>query len=291
MALQDEGFCAALSFRMAADLTNPIIAYQAVLVLVGAVLLWRYFISPSSRMRRGPSPLPTWEGQPSDLLMFLLLVIAGAILGGLVAASASRMLKVHGDAATLVAGAGAQFGMFLGVAGYASYSPQYRWQARQSFGTIVGSGFVTFAIACPILYATSYAWETLLQLFGLPAEPQDLIRMFADAKSPKLMTGLIVLATVVAPIVEESIFRAGIFRFLRTRAPRALALLLPAVLFAALHVDWSTLTGFASFAPLLVLALIFSVAYEQTGNIATTMIAHALFNLNTIILILAGATS
>lgn len=277
---------------MAADLMmNPIVVYQILLVLVGAVLLWKYVISPASRLQRGPSPLPAWEGQPSDLLMFLLLVIAGAILGGLVAASGSRMLKIHGDAATLVAGAGAQFGMFLGVAVYSSFSPQYRWQAKQSLGTILGSGFVTFAIACPILYATSYAWETLLQLFGLPAEPQDLIRMFAEAKSPRLMTGLIVLATVVAPIVEESIFRAGIFRFLRTRAPRSLALLLPAVLFACLHVDWSTLTGFASFAPLLVLALIFSVAYERTGNIATTMLAHALFNLNTIILILAGAAN
>jgi membrane protease YdiL (CAAX protease family) len=34
--------------------------------------------------------------------------------------------------------------------------------------------------------------------------------------------------------------------------------------------------------------VIFSLAYERTGRIAVPIIAHGLFNLNTIILILAG---
>ena len=36
------------------------------------------------------------------------------------------------------------------------------------------------------------------------------------------------------------------------------------------------------------LGVVFSIAYERTGHIATTMIAHSLFNLNTIMLVLVG---
>ena len=91
-------------------------------------------------------------------------------------------------------------------------------------------------------------------------------------------------SVVVAPVTEELIFRRGLFRWLRTRLPRPAALLLPAVLFAALHAN------LASFPALVVLGVIFSLAYERTGRIGTSIVAHALFNLHTILLVLAGVT-
>ena len=100
---------------------------------------------------------------------------------------------------------------------------------------------------------------------------------------------MIVLAVVVAPLTEELVFRAGLFRFLRGRVPRWLALVGPSLVFAMLHVDWSTLQGLASLAPLVVLAVVFSLAYERTGHIGTPIVAHACFTLNTIFVILSGA--
>jgi membrane protease YdiL (CAAX protease family) len=55
-------------------------------------------------------------------------------------------------------------------------------------------------------------------------------------------------------------------------------------------VSWGTLDGLASFVPLIVLAVIFSIAFERTGEIGTAMLAHSLFNLHTVILLLAGVT-
>jgi membrane protease YdiL (CAAX protease family) len=40
-----------------------------------------------------------------------------------------------------------------------------------------------------------------------------------------------------------------------------------------------------------VLAVIFSLAYERTGRIGTAIVAHALFNLHTVVLIFAGVTN
>jgi membrane protease YdiL (CAAX protease family) len=44
----------------------------------------------------------------------------------------------------------------------------------------------------------------------------------------------------------------------------------------------------ASFAPLVALGVVFSLAYERTGRISTSIIAHALFNITTTVLVMAG---
>jgi membrane protease YdiL (CAAX protease family) len=139
-----------------------------------------------------------------------------------------------------------------------------------------------------LLIATAAVWEFALKKLGLPVDRQDLIGMFANADSPWLLAVMIALAVVIAPLNEELVFRAGIFRYLRTRIPRWAALLLPALTFAALHVNWQTWQGLASLAPLVVLAIVLAIAYERTGNIGTSIVAHACFNLNTIAVILSG---
>ncbi len=267
----------------------PALEYtEYALALLGLVLLWRFVVSPSARVKTLPSPLPVWHGDAVEILLFVLFVFVGTSVAALAAGSLVKWLGSTGDTAALLTGAGAQLGMLAGAAVFASRSPSYRTQGKCTASAIALSGVTTYLILLPLLLATNHVWELLLRALHVPVEPQDLIRMFAQAQSGKFIVALTVLATVVAPITEEAIFRAGFFRFLRTRLPRAIALGLPALLFAALHVNWQTLEGFPSFAPLLVLALVFSLAYERTGHIGTTMVAHALFNLNTIVLIFFG---
>ncbi len=270
------------------SLSYAAIVLEVVLAAIGLLLLVRYVVAPRARLNAGPSPLPAWQGEPLEFLLFLGCVVFGTFAFAVVSGVLLKRVGISGDHATIVAGAAAQFGMLAGVLTFAATVPHFREHAKIGLGKILKSGAATFAISLPILEATSKGWELLLDHFGVPAEKQDLIRMFAEAKSPWFLGALIMLATVIAPVTEELVFRAGIYRFLRTRAPRFLALLVPAVIFASLHVNWSTLEGFASFAPLLVLAVLFSLAYERTGNIGTAIVAHALFNLNTIVLILCG---
>ena len=52
--------------------------------------------------------------------------------------------------------------------------------------------------------------------------------------------------------------------------------------------NWKTLGGLSSLPPLVLLAVIFSLAYERTGRIGTPIVAHALFNLNSVLVILSG---
>ncbi|PTY00349.1 CPBP family intramembrane glutamic endopeptidase [Opitutus sp. ER46] len=266
----------------------PMLVFEILLSLGGLVLLWRHVASPAARLNARPSPLPAWKPEITELLILIAFVTLGMFIASFGANLLIRANGLRGDIAIVAGGAAAQIGMLLGVIFYAARCPGYRRQAEIGLGRILRSGVVTFLIAMPILHATGQAWDLLLRLFGVPAERQDLIRMFLEAESGWQITSLVLLAVAIAPVAEELIFRAGLFRFLLTLAPRFLALLLPGVFFAALHVNWVTLEGFASFLPLLVLSLLFSLAYERTGHIGTVIVAHALFNLNTIAMIFCG---
>ncbi len=140
-------------------------------------------------------------------------------------------------------------------------------------------------ISLPLIGGIGLAWKTILEFFGHAASEQEMVDLFRNADDPALLGFMIFLAAVIAPVTEELIFRAGIFRYLRTRMPRALAFVLPSLLFAFLHGNVTALV------PLFALGVFFAYAYDRTGNIAVPMIAHALFNLNTIVLVMAGVTA
>jgi hypothetical protein len=143
-------------------------------------------------------------------------------------------------------------------------------------------GLLVFLVSMPLVTGVALAWEWILQTLGLPTERQELVDLILQSKSPALLGSLAVMALVVAPVAEELVFRAGIFRFLRTRAPRWVAFGVSAGLFALLHANWM------SALPLFLLGLVFAVSYERTGRITVPMFAHALFNLNTLLLVLSG---
>lgn len=256
---------------------------------IGCVLLWRHVLSPAARSRRAAPALLEWNARPSDFLALLLFVTLGGFSLGLIAGSLVKVFDLTSDAAMVFNGAAVQAGMLAGLALHRSASRPAE-PPRLRAPAVFVTGATTFVMAIPLVIASAKLWELALKGLGLPVEKQDLINLFLRTSSPGLLAAMIGLAVVVAPLTEELIFRGGIFRYLRTRLPRPLAFLLPALIFAALHVQWTTLGNIASFAPLTVLALIFSVAYERTGHLGTVIVAHALFNLNTVALIFAGVS-
>ena len=255
------------------------IAVELVILFVGCLLLWRHGLSPATRQQ--PYALATWDLKTSDFLLFIWLVVCGGLLVQVVAVPLLKLAQLEATANLILAGAAFHAGMLLGFALFHRLRKTAAAPAVERPGAIA-AGFATFAIVLPVITAASLTWQYLLNLLGIDAQPQDLVGLFADAKSVPLLALMIAVATLLAPITEELVFRAGFFRYCRGRMPRWAALTLPSVLFAGLHAN------LASFVPLALLGVVFSLAYERTGRIAVPIIAHALFNLNTIILILAG---
>ncbi len=158
----------------------------------------------------------------------------------------------------------------------ASRAPALPWliALRYAAGTLL--------VVLPLLAAISLGWNFLVEKMHLPNAPQDVIAIFANTRSPLVITGMLLVACVLAPIYEELLFRAGLYRFCRQKLGRGWALLISGICFGALHAN------VAGFVPLAMLGMGLALAYEATGSIRVPIIAHGLFNLNTVLILLSG---
>ncbi len=264
--------------------SNTAIALAIEIALLGGglVLAWRLAASPAARAQPAAPQLQPWPVPTAEFMRFLLLVICATLAGNFLGTLALALRPVGTDTRALVLTGFSQAGMLAGLAAHKVTAERLAWRDLAVRGTDLMAGAATFLISLPFVTTTNLAWRGLLQAAGLTLEKQELVSIFAHARSPLLLGAMVVLATVTAPASEELLFRGGFFRYLRTRLPRWAALVAPACLFAALH------QHIASFVPLVALGVIFSLAYERTGRIATVIVAHGLFNLHTIVLILCG---
>jgi membrane protease YdiL (CAAX protease family) len=129
----------------------------------------------------------------------------------------------------------------------------------------------------PVIWIASFAWSgflTVLQRQGIIDEfpPQELIKLFTAGGDPTAMTLLVICAVVLAPIVEEIIFRGGIYRFLKSQTTLLPAQILSGVFFAVMHGNLMSLL------PLVVVGIFLARVYERSGNILVPMCFHACFN-------------
>lgn len=141
-----------------------------------------------------------------------------------------------------------------------------------------------FASGIALVIITGRIWEFILNLLaeaGLasPAMPQELVEIFAKGETGVVQILLIVLAVAVAPVTEEFIFRAGIYRFLKGRFSARFGLVVSSLLFAAMHYNA------LSFIPLFLIGMLLCRSYERTGNIYVPIGFHALFNANSVLLL------
>lgn len=285
---------------MTADqLKYLVVGFEFLLQGAGLLLLIRLFVDPAQRARLKQPRLPAWDIPVSEFFVFLALLFAGMLSANVVVGFLVKAMGVDGDLGLILRSASTQLGMLVGyfffsrrqlaLARERELPPVAAPQADQP--GIFSSGGATFLMLLPIVSAVVALWQALLKSTSLPIEKQDIVDMFKKADSPWTVAVMIAMAVVIAPVVEELVFRAGFYRFLRTRVRHALALFAPSLFFAALHVNWQTLAGLYSLAPLVVLAVFFSLAYQYTGRIGTVIVAHALFNLNTVLVLFSGASN
>lgn len=274
-------------------------ALELLLLLGGTALLVWLLASARERQRwLSTNALPHWGVTLPEFGLLTLMVMAGGfagqILTQIVFASVIAKATEQAGLQIFLYGAGLQGGMLAGWLLfprareflYSDYgtapAPLHRPGLRPSPITDVRAGVATLLVALPVLTAVSLLWVELLRSLGLPDAPQDLIAIFAKTQSPFVIIGMLLVACVLAPLAEEMFFRAGLYRFTRQKLGRAPALLINAVCFGALHASWG------AFLPLAALGVIFALAYEATGSIRVPILAHCLFNLNTIVIVLAG---
>jgi uncharacterized protein len=141
--------------------------------------------------------------------------------------------------------------------------------SKISLKRAVSTGIVLLLAATPLIGVA----EGLTQGFlGRESSKQEIVDMFTNSHTIGERVAIIVLAVVVAPISEEFIFRFFIYGVIRRYFGVGAGLIFNGLLFAAAH------THLPSAAPLFVLGVCFTLAYEWSGSILVSMAMHTLFN-------------
>ncbi len=281
---------------------SAVLGLQMVLLLAGcAILAARVRSLPARFVGIAPNRLTSSPFRASELFLGAAFAFGGAMIFHIVVSFiASRWFPAPADGSLgrfhALTGAGVQLGALAGL-GHAWF-----WHLRPSrrgdepiAGTAAPvtspalstagafrEGGLAFLALLPVVWLVNLGWQGLLSRLDIPAPPQDLVALFARSGDTPSLVIMLVLAVLIAPVTEEIVFRIGLFRWIRTRSLRGVALFLPAAGFALLH------GNLAVSLPIVVLAVCLALAYERCGHPLVPITAHALFNLNTVLLILAG---
>jgi membrane protease YdiL (CAAX protease family) len=138
------------------------------------------------------------------------------------------------------------------------------------------TGFLALALTAMLAMALA------LSPFLHNREPpqKDLMDLLTGTHDPWMISVLFLLATVAAPLFEETLFRGTLLPWLGHRLGKGLgqkrgwilALCISALAFGAIHLEPAALPG------LTVLGLVLGLAFLRTSNLLTSIMVHGLWN-------------
>ncbi len=135
-----------------------------------------------------------------------------------------------------------------------------------------------FALAIPILLGmyvvAALVSAAVIKLFygGKASNPQVKDLTGGGGFSWTSLILALITASIVAPIIEELLFRGMLYGWLRTRWSAVGGIILSAAIFSSAHAIPLIL------ASIFVVGLTLAIVYEKTKSTLATMILHSLFN-------------
>jgi len=152
------------------------------------------------------------------------------------------------------------------------------WHAGRGVLREIGAGIVGYIAGLPVIALGVVAMLALMALWtaiaGSGPEPPSHPLPDELAKGGLLqIVSLVVLATMWAPLVEESIFRGALYDELRGRFSGVASALLTGFIFAAVHPQ-----GFLAWPALGSIGFVLAMLREWRGSLIASITAHALNN-------------
>ena len=121
----------------------------------------------------------------------------------------------------------------------------------------------------------------MLTPFKSEKTQHPLLRLLSDSPTLESILWSVAAAVVVAPLVEELLFRVVLQGWLKTVIAPRWAIGITSVLFGFVH-------GFPDAIPLVVLAIVLGYVYQQRNSYAAVVTMHGLFNAFNLTLLLLG---
>lgn len=260
----------------------------AMIVLIATGKIKRRFVAPA------PGGSMGWEMLAAFLLAFLGFKVAASVLGAALSSGGSALPNWFAYVAL-----GGQWMVALAIffplvrgVKFGEYRKLVGWTAERGLFREIGAGIFGYLAGLPIVFGAlllSLLLNFLVHFWsGKDAEtPENPILEIAGRGDTILLVLLFTLATIWAPVVEETVFRGGVFRAMRAHMGFVLAAIASALVFGFMHGYPVQLLG-----PVIAIGFVFALIREWRGSIVGPMVAHFLNNatiLGILFLILSAA--
>lgn len=144
---------------------------------------------------------------------------------------------------------------------------------EQPLRRVLGLGLVMGLLVVPVaLGLLNYVSLQIFEMFRLSPEKQTVVTIIEKTVEPGKRVWFALAALVLAPFVEEVIFRGIMYPYLKQRIGPRLAVGITSVMFAAIHFN------LVIFIPLVFLGVVLTWLYERTDSLLTPIVTHAVFN-------------
>jgi membrane protease YdiL (CAAX protease family) len=211
-------------------------------------------------------------------------LVAGAIALTICASIRGRTSVSETDGIDLAVGLIAQNGAILGALMLLSRL-KGRGTLRADFGLTVRPADWPWLAFGVVLQLVSLLLVQLLELVGDTIEPQQAVETLEQTQGPEIVV-IVLGVALLAPLVEELLYRGLLLRALLRRTTPVPAVLISSVVFAGVHLlDPSTLPLMA---PLLLLAVISGIRAVRTGELSQSILLHVGFNLLSAVVLVAS---
>ncbi len=158
----------------------------------------------------------------------------------------------------------------------------YRPSDNRSIGNDLWNALYTWVLAFPLVLFLSQAVELIVtKLFHLTQLPDQIAVKFLKSTfdNPVYFTLAVISIVILAPLIEETLFRGFLQTYIRQHLGRSQAILITSVCFSLFHYSAAQGPGNISIIlSLFILALFLGFLYEKQGSLAAPILLHSLFN-------------
>jgi membrane protease YdiL (CAAX protease family) len=146
------------------------------------------------------------------------------------------------------------------------------WNVGRGVVREIFAGLVGYVAGLPIVGVGFLVTAVLIHLSAVhPTHP--IVRELGDGASALSLVGIYVAACVLAPLVEETMFRGALYGHLRRRWRPVVSAIVVSFLFAAVHPQgWAVIPLLGS------VGFVLAMLREWRGSLISSMTAHALNN-------------
>ena len=128
-------------------------------------------------------------------------------------------------------------------------------------------------LSLPLVWLLQKWSIDLMNLVKVESTPQPAIKVLESTVDSRQQLFFGVVAIILVPVAEESLFRGILYPFIKQRGYPRFAFWGTSTLFAAIHFN------LVVFLPLTFFAIILLLVYEKTDKLVAPILMHSLFNL------------